>query len=72
MSPAPLFGRRVGRPAYGPAKINADKTACDRGHPFDEANTHHWTDSDGYQHRQCRACNRFREAQRHRNRREST
>ena len=60
--------RPVGKPR-GVSKINAAKEVCDRGHPFDAANTFCWVDANGYQHRQCRACNRIRAAQRHRDRR---
>lgn len=48
----------------GPAARNARKTHCIHGHPFDEANTYR-PKSGG---RQCRACNRERQARYARNR----
>lgn len=39
---------------YGLPALNARKTHCDNGHPFDEVNTYIYK---GYQ-RHCRACNR--------------
>ena len=44
---------------YGPAAVNARKTHCFRGHPFDDTNTYY---SRG--HRWCRACNRERDRRR--------
>jgi hypothetical protein len=41
------------------AALNARKTECNHGHPFDEANT--WTNGKG---RQCRACAREHQARR--------
>lgn len=41
--------------------VNARKTHCIRGHPFDEANTA-WSVWDGRKRRKCRACHREREA----------
>lgn len=38
-----------------PTSINAAKTHCDRGHPFNEANTV-WHRSGGRARRTCRAC----------------
>jgi hypothetical protein len=61
----PASSRPVGKPR-GISKQNAVKQACDRGHPFDSLNTLRWVDGRGYQHRQCRACNRDRAAQRRR------
>ena len=52
------------RPTTGICLLNAQKTECDRGHPFDAANTKRWEDRDGYWHRQCIACNRDRGARR--------
>jgi hypothetical protein len=49
--------RGVGHPA-----VNAAKTHCPKGHPFDDANTYHWEG-----HRQCRAC-RFAADKRYRDR----
>jgi hypothetical protein len=45
------------RPAYGPCQINAAKTECDHGHPFDDCNTYRWIDKRGRMHRFCRRCN---------------
>jgi hypothetical protein len=39
-----------------PASINARKTACPKGHPYDEANTYFSPSSRGGRH--CRACQR--------------
>jgi hypothetical protein len=61
----PAASRPVVKPR-GISKRNALKQVCDRGHPFDAANTFHWVDARGYQHRQCRACNRIRVARRRR------
>ena len=35
-----------------------DKTHCPNGHPYDEANTYHWTMRTGYISRHCRICTR--------------
>lgn len=37
--------------------VNARRTHCVNGHPFDEANTYRYV-KDGRTHRFCRACNR--------------
>jgi hypothetical protein len=47
-----------------PTAINARKTACIHGHPFDEANTF-WKKNGG---RDCRECNRLRAARNHQRR----
>jgi hypothetical protein len=39
------------------AAVNAAKTECDHGHPYDEANTYRWNGR-----RDCRACGRARVA----------
>lgn len=44
----------------GPIAMNARRTHCAQGHPFDEKNT--WTNSIG--HRKCRQCNRDNQARR--------
>ena len=44
------------RSASNPAAINARKTHCPKGHPYDEANTYYPPGSKG-RHRMCRACN---------------
>jgi hypothetical protein len=40
------------------AGINARRTECKWGHPFDDINTYLRTDSRGRVHRQCKACGR--------------
>jgi hypothetical protein len=50
-----LGGRPIGGPPRGPAAVNAEKTHCFRGHPFDEANT--YLRPSGA--RRCRACGRI-------------
>lgn len=50
-----------------PTTINAMKTHCKRGHPFDAANTYV---SPGRGHRSCRACSRTASAERYRARRQ--
>ena len=52
----------------GRAKTNAAKVRCHRGHPFTPRNTYRWCDSDGFWHRQCRACNVIRTRRSRRNR----
>lgn len=47
---------------------HAVKDECIRGHPFDSENTYVYTDSRGYEHRQCRECQRRRQEQFHRKR----
>jgi hypothetical protein len=37
------------------------QTHCERGHPFDDANTLRYTDRDGGEHRWCRQCGRDRQ-----------
>jgi hypothetical protein len=49
----PVTDRENVRRGMAPAGINARKTHCIHGHPFDEANTYWWKG-----HRGCRACNR--------------
>jgi hypothetical protein len=49
------------RSPIAPAVVNAAKTHCKRGHPFDEANTYLKSDGSG---RECRACRRLRYAMR--------
>jgi hypothetical protein len=46
------------RAPLGAAAVNARKTECLRGHPFDAANTYHRKDRPGT--RQCRRCDRDR------------
>lgn len=48
------------RSPMAPAAVNAAKTMCIHGHPFDSENTH--TDKDGKRH--CRACCRVRDRKR--------
>lgn len=43
--------------------INAAKTECVNGHPFDDANTYVWVRPDGSTKRTCRACSRTRTAE---------
>lgn len=50
------------RRAGGWAGVNARKTKCDNGHPFDEDNTY----VDGKGRRSCRACHRANESRRQR------
>lgn len=50
----PVTQRENLRRGIGPAGLNARKTKCPKGHPYDEANT--YTHSAGW--RQCRACRR--------------
>lgn len=40
--------------------VNATRTHCPRGHPYDAANTRHHTDRRGRIHRDCRTCQRQR------------
>lgn len=47
----------VRRGLNNPAAINARKTHCVHGHPFDEANTYVWYQN-GWPCRRCRACKR--------------
>lgn len=47
------------RRGSSPAAVNAARSACAHGHPFDEANTYYRTDNGC---RQCRACKRIRMA----------
>ena len=47
------------RRGESPAMVNARKTHCAHGHPYDEENTH--VTAAGF--RQCRACNRLRQQQ---------
>lgn len=44
------------RRGVSPSAINARKTHCRRGHPFDRANTIPYVDSKGREHRRCRNC----------------
>jgi len=46
----------------GPSAVNATKTRCVNGHPFDQRNTYVWKDGSRY----CRECRRLREAARRR------
>jgi hypothetical protein len=48
-----------GRSRSPRAEANARKTRCARGHPFDAENTYEYGTA-----RQCRTCNRLREAER--------
>jgi hypothetical protein len=41
----------------GPAAINARKTHCSKGHPYDAENTAIY-EGDGKRHRYCKQCNR--------------
>lgn len=43
------------RRSKSPSAINAQKTHCLRGHPFDEANTYYWAEGRG-----CRTCRNMR------------
>lgn len=52
----PVTGTENKRRSDSLATLNAAKTHCKRGHPFDEANT--WMSHDGARH--CRTCNRDR------------
>lgn len=45
----------------GLAAKQAAQTRCKHGHPFDEANTHHWRG-----HRWCRTCSRHKQLRRNR------
>lgn len=42
-----------------PTAVNASRTFCKHGHPFDEINTKRKIDFKGKPFRQCRACNRL-------------
>jgi hypothetical protein len=52
------------RRSDAPTGINARKTECLRGHPFDEENTRYERQKDGSLGRRCRACERLRMARR--------
>jgi hypothetical protein len=56
----PVTGRVNTLRGIGPTAINARKTHCLRGHPFDQANTKIRTDG----HRKCRTCRRKAESSR--------
>jgi HNH endonuclease len=47
------------RSPIAPAAINAAKTHCHRGHPFNAENTHIAVWPDGFRRRVCRACRRL-------------
>ena len=49
-----------------PAAVNARKTSCPQGHPYDEINTGTWDRGNGRSMRYCRTCRR----ERHRARKE--
>lgn len=42
----------------GPTAVNAAKTHCPQGHPYDETNTFTWRRPSGGIHRRCRQCKR--------------
>lgn len=48
--------RTRGKPR-GISKINAAKTHCDHGHPFEPPHLYVWHDRHGGRHRHCRTCN---------------
>lgn len=48
-----MSARRLPR---GVCRINAAKTECDHGHPFNEQNTYRYIDRCGRVHRFCRPC----------------
>ena len=50
------------RRGHGPSGVNARKTECPHGHPYDEANTYFYADGS----RHCRTCNRERARERQR------
>ena len=52
----------------GPAAMNARKTHCKNGHPFNDENTSHIVAASGNPGRDCRVCHRDRERARYRRR----
>jgi hypothetical protein len=56
----PVTGHENTLRGEGPAAVNARKTHCPKGHPYDEANTYHqpWRNTTI---RQCRECHRARQ-----------
>lgn len=53
----PVTARENTLRSNAPTAINARKTHCPKGHPYDEANTYVWKRG-GSTHRRCKACHR--------------
>lgn len=47
-----------------PSAVNAAKTHCIRGHPFNSVNTYWFTETNGTRGRQCRTCREYHDLKR--------
>lgn len=54
----PVTGKENSLRSESIPALNARKTTCSKGHPFNHESTYHWVDARGRSGRRCRICRR--------------